>query len=62
MFYSLTLRSRAGQFPSSNSVYSFRILSILLTDNGLIDDRVACIAKPVLMSLKHPPCKLTSTL
>ena len=47
---------------SSSSVCSLRTLYIRLSDNSLIEDKVACIAKPVLMSLKHLPCKSTSRL
>ena len=34
----------------------------MLSDNGFIDDKVACIAKPVLMFLKHHPFKSPSRL
>ena len=64
VFHSLALCHRAGQFREpikqlcvfvSNTIYS-------VSDNDLIDDKVACIAKPVLMFLKHLPCKSTSGL
>ena len=32
-------------------MYSLRIVSTLFSDKGFMDDRVAAIAKPVLMSL-----------
>ena len=47
---------------SRNSVYSFRIVSILFSDKGFMDDRVAGIAKLVLISLRQWPFKSTSKL
>ena len=47
---------------AGNAVYSFRIQSMRLSNRGLIDGRVAWIARPFLMSAKHLPCKSTSRL
>ena len=46
----------------SNSVYSFRVLSIRLSDKGLIEDKVAGMASLALMSRRHLPGKSTSRL
>ena len=64
MFNSLALvvgRVSSGNCLS-NSVYSFRTASILLSDKVFIDDSSADIAKHVLISLKHRPFKLTIKL
>ena len=43
-------------------MYSLRTVSTLFSDKGLMDDRVAGIAEPVLMSLRQRLFKSTSKL
>ena len=55
VFYCLAFHCRSFQFGNlfNNSVYSLRVLSIRFSENGLIEDNVAAIASPALMSRRH---------